>query len=134
MKNIIIGVIAGTLIFTGCTRNVETAPQQEEIPAATQARAGTVFIASGNEPFWNFRIEGKTATYITPDNPDGTTFRIKPTRTAKSLTFTGKLNEEDVTIVITRTRCKDDMSGQKYPMTATFFKSDSTFGGCAEME
>lgn len=145
MKILVISAVIGTLALSGCKKNDMVEPdvriektQSETTPkqsAAAQPNAEWPNLsASGNEPFWTIKIDGFEATYTTPENLEGIKFAITGEKVDKTLQFKGRLQGEDIMLAVTNTACENDMSGDKFPMTATLIKSSGTFGGCAQRQ
>ena len=92
---------------------------------------GVTFLASGNEPFWSFRIlEGDTLVYLKPD------FEMK----SRSLEIIQKESgreyradfgsEQEIEIKTEREFCQDTMSGFKFTHVVTLTENGVTNQGC----
>jgi len=90
--------------------------------------------ASGNEPFWNFRITGEQAIYSTPENLDGELIPVTLTSKDGWKNYSGQLNDVIFTLSIMVAPCEDDMSGYAYPMTVRYRRGGNTFNGCARLD
>lgn len=84
----------------------------------------------GNEPFWNIKIDGGTASYSTPENIDGSAFNVTRFAGNNGLGFSGDLDGETVQIAVTPGTCSDTMSDRDYPFTATVEIGSNTLNGC----
>ncbi len=90
--------------------------------------------ASGNEPFWNFRITGEQAVYTTPESLDGVLIPVTLSTKDTWKNYSGEIDGVIFTLSIIDTPCEDDMSGYAYPMTARYKRGGSTFNGCARLD
>ncbi len=90
--------------------------------------------ASGNEPFWNFRITGEQAVYTTPESLDGVLIPVTLSTKDEWKNYSGEINGVIFTLSITDAPCEDDMSGYAYPMTVRYKRGGSTFNGCARLD
>lgn len=85
---------------------------------------------TGTEPFWNARIKDGTATWTTPDKPEGTAFAVSRFAGNNGLGFTGTLAGEPFTATLTPGECSDGMSDRRYPYVATIALGGETLSGC----
>ena len=145
MKILMISAVIGTLALSACKKNDAVEPdvrveqtQSETTPKQTETAQLSAewpnLSASGNEPFWTIKIDGFEATYTTPENLEGIKFAVSGEKVGKTLQFKGQLQGEEILLAVTNTACENDMSGDKFPMTATLIKSSGTFGGCAQKQ
>lgn len=91
---------------------------------------------TGNEPFWGMEILAETdgehtARYSTPDNIEGTAFKVVRFAGNNGVGFSGELDGDAVQIAITPGDCGDGMSDRTYPFAATVALGDATLFGCA---
>lgn len=84
----------------------------------------------GTEPFWSFEINGESATYATPENPDGTAIAIERFAGNNGLGYSGELDAQPLQITVTPGECSDAMSDRVYPFTATISLGETTLFGC----
>lgn len=89
----------------------------------------------GTEPFWGGDIRGDTLTWTTPDNGDGQGGgqAIPVTRFAGrgGISFTGTLDGQNFTLMLTEAKCSDGMSDRTYPFVATVaIGTAPELGGC----
>lgn len=89
------------------------------------------FSARGNEPFWSVDVAGNTALYKTPDNQRGRAVRVNRITFAEGVEYVGVLGGSAFALTVRGTDCRDDMSGQKFPMTATLKVGSRVNNGCA---
>ena len=89
------------------------------------------FSARGNEPFWSVDASGSTAIYKTPENQKGRAVRVNRLAFAEGVEYVGVLNGRPFVLTVRGNDCRDDMSGQKFPMTASLTVSGRTNNGCA---
>ncbi|HEY0043218.1 MAG TPA: hypothetical protein VGB62_01600 [Allosphingosinicella sp.] len=90
------------------------------------------FRATGTEPFWNARIEGRCVTYSHPEDQQGTRIwtRFVPARGGG--TWSGTLTGKPFTLAVRPAPgCSDGMSDRRYPMSATLTVAGETRTGCA---
>ena len=90
--------------------------------------------ASGNEPFWNFRITGDTAIYSAPEMLDGVTLPVAKKIIESVTEYSGKLDGANFTLSITKDPCQDDMSGFAFPMTVRLAIDGNRYNGCARLD
>lgn len=89
------------------------------------------FSARGNEPFWAVDAAGSTAIYRTPDNQKGRAVRVNRIVFAEGVEYIGVLGGRPFVLTVRGDDCRDDMSGQRFPMTAALTVSGRTNRGCA---
>lgn len=89
------------------------------------------FSARGNEPFWSVDASGSTAIYKTPENQKGRAVRVNRLAFAEGVEYVGVLNGRPFVLTVRGADCRDDMSGQKFPMSASLTVSGRTNNGCA---
>ena len=90
--------------------------------------------ATGTEPFWSARVEGRCVTYSTPDNQQGTRVWTRYSAGGGGRgTWTGQL---DGRLFEMRTRpepgCSDGMSDKRYPIAVELTVGGEQRRGCAE--
>lgn len=106
-----------------------------EARAVSTAEATTyntaAFSARGNEPFWAVDVAGNTAIYKTPDNQRGRAVQVNRLAFAKGVEYIGVLNGRPFVVNIRAAQCRDSMSGDRFPMTASLTVSGRTQTGCA---
>lgn len=90
--------------------------------------------ASGNEPFWNFRITGEEAVYSSPEMLEGITIPVTKTEDQTETHYSGQLHGSIFTLSVTETPCEDDMSGYAFPMTVRLRKDGNSYNGCARLD
>lgn len=91
---------------------------------------GEIVTLTGTEPFWNLRIASGTATWTTPDSPDGTRFAVSRFAGNNGLGFSGTLDGQPLTATLTPGNCSDGMSDRTYPFVATIALGGETLAGC----
>jgi uncharacterized membrane protein len=92
---------------------------------------GVDFLASGNEPFWNIRIDiDKQIQYRTPEKnlyaevPE-------PVQENDALTYNAEMEEGNMLITIKKEYCRDTMSGFLFTHTVSIQLNDEQeFKGC----
>ncbi|TRW97618.1 hypothetical protein FNJ84_08955 [Paracoccus sp. M683] len=114
--------------------------QAIEIAGADQVLSATAnsetlntvaFVARGNEPFWTVEASGDRALYKTPENQAGRAVTVRRITFAQGVEFVGTLNGSPFALTVRGTDCVDDMSGEKFPMTATLKIGSRMNNGCA---
>jgi len=86
---------------------------------------------TGTEPFWGGEIAGGTATYSTPEKPDGELFPVERFAGNNGLGFTGDLGGQPFRMALTPAACSDGMSDRTYPFTVTLQVAGEQRDGCA---
>jgi len=90
-------------------------------------------LASGTEPFWSVRIDGRCVRYATPDNVRGvrvwTRYHADGSREVWSGAVGGRLFE---LVLEPRSGCSDGMSDQRYPIAASLMVDGQRLAGCAK--
>ena len=89
------------------------------------------FVARGNEPFWTVEASGERAVYKTPENQSGRSITVRRLTFAQGVEFVGTLDGSAFALTVRGTDCVDDMSGEKFPMSATLKIGGRTNNGCA---
>jgi uncharacterized membrane protein len=89
---------------------------------------------TGTEPFWGGSVTGKTLTWTTPDNPEGSTIPVQRFTGNNGLGFSGKLDASDFNMAVTHAPCSDGMSDRVYPFTVTVEISQAPQSGCGWTE
>ena len=87
--------------------------------------------ATGTEPFWNALVSGGDMQYSQPDDPDGQTVAVSRFAGRGGVSFSGRLQDQDLVLAVTDARCTDGMSERSYPFTATLRIGDVLQSGCA---
>lgn len=89
--------------------------------------------ATGTEPFWAARTEGRCVTYLTPENQKGTRVWTQFSPGPSGGVWSGALDGKPF---VFRTepveRCSDGMSGKIYPMRVRLTVGGEERRGCAE--
>ena len=114
-------------LLTGCQAGEEAARSE----AFDAIAADEIVRFTGTEPFWNGSIEGGTATYATPENPDGTRFAVERFSGLNGAGYSGTLDGATFDLTITPGTCSDGMSDRSYPFTATLLVGGEMREGCA---
>ncbi len=125
---IITSLICLSAVLTACQKtNEKPADGPISVPADLQD-----YRVSGNEPFWTFKITDNEAVYTTPEFLDGITIALNRKEVDGNLHFSGMLNGQPITLVLTHTPCENDMSGDMHDMKASYFANGKTYPGCAD--
>ena len=102
----------------------------------------SVFVALGNEPFWNVRVTAREILYRDPEHQDG--YRFPPAsafvegdglviRTRRDIPA-GEAGPRTLELRIRRGACSDGMSDTQYSMIAELRIGEETHTGCVKME
>ena len=146
--------VAGFLLLAACQSETPDAPATSdseetavEVPAdaaipgsadETAAYAGIaedeVLRFTGTEPFWGGEVEGKTLTYTTPEDQDGTVIAVERFAGRGGISFSGLLEGADFEMMVTPLECSDGMSDRTYPFTVTLEIGADKRNGCAWSE
>ena len=105
--------------------------QAAAVNADSETLNTTAFVARGNEPFWTVEVAGNTALYKTPENQTGRQVQVNRLVFAQGVEYVGALGDTAFALTIRGTDCVDDMSGEKFPMTATLRIGTRSNNGCA---
>lgn len=93
----------------------------------------TIFVG-GTEPFWGGEVARDQMVYTTPENPDGTSFRVERFTGQGGLGFSGTLGGETMDMTVTPGSCSDGMSDRTYPYTVTLQIGEEQREGCAHTD
>lgn len=89
---------------------------------------------TGTEPFWGGQASGKTLTYSTPENIDGTQIAVERFAGRGGLSYSGQYQGAPFDMAITPGQCSDGMSDRTYPYTVTLSVKGEQRQGCAWTE
>lgn len=120
-------------ILSGARRMLETAASVLLLfPAALGATQASNLTARGNEPGWRIEISDKGIVF---QGQDGETFTVEPLPQAVTAngadTYSAKVGDRPLTLMIADKVCVDTMSGMPYPKAATVMLGGRTLAGCA---
>nr|WP_111301688.1 hypothetical protein [Paracoccus saliphilus] len=90
----------------------------------------TAFAARGNEPFWSVDIAGNTATYRTPEDEEGRQIQVNRLTFNNGVEYIGVLEGRPFVVNLRAARCRDSMSGKRFPLTARLTVSGQSHTGC----
>lgn len=121
--------LGAAALLAACSPEPEAGITDEPAPYDGIAATEVITLA-GTEPFWGITINKDTATYTTPENPQGSAFEVSRFAGNNGLGFSGKLDGADVTITVTPGDCSDQMSDRTYPFTATIALGEDNLAGC----
>lgn len=110
----------------------EAAWARQEAVSMEGINANMTYSAFGNEPFWDLEFKGLTATYVTPEDLEGITFKVTRKTDGDWLRYSGKLDGEPFTLSMTLAPCENDMSGDMFNWTARLQKDGRTYNGCGK--
>ncbi len=117
-------------LFLNCSGEQLSSPRQEA------RQRGTLVRAVGQEPGWIVEIT-TTGTLVLTDY--GQSRQVLPapvtTQTADSEAVLYRITgqQQRIELVVTKTTCRDSMSGEAYPAQASLIIDDQTFNGCADV-
>ncbi len=93
---------------------------------------GVNFVASGNEPFWSFRIDSDgNLNYREPDFSTSEQLEER-SREQSSFEFSIRKNSSDINIEVNEGYCIDSMSGFLFTHSLTLFENGKAFYGCGK--
>lgn len=97
-----------------------------------RAIAANILRATGTEPFWAAKVEGRCVTYSHPDNPSGTRVWARFSGSFANGSWSGALNGKPF-LLRTRPRagCSDGMSDVSYPIAVSLTVGGQHRSGCA---
>ncbi len=111
---------------------IEAAGEQKAVSTAEAETLNvTAFVARGNEPFWRIDVSGNTAKYQTPDNQKGRNIAVNRLVYASGVEYIGVLDGVPFSLNINGKDYVDDMSGEKFPMSAALRIGARHSNGCA---
>lgn len=110
---------------------VEGGAQVASATADAETLNTAAFIARGNEPFWIVEASGERAVYKTPESQRGRTITVRRLTFAQGVEFVGTLDGSAFALTVRGADCVDDMSGEKFPMSATLKIGGRMNNGCA---
>lgn len=97
---------------------------------------GVDFRAVGNEPGWVLEISNKTDILFLADYGQSRhTFTGAEVSSATQMVTTiyeGNNEADHIEVTITRTRCGDTMSGEKFPLTVSVRLNETVYRGCGK--
>lgn len=121
------------LLLIACAALTACTPT-DGINSDAQAYAGIApeekLFMLGTEPFWGIDIEGSSANFDSPEEPEGIAFEVTRFAGNNGLGYSGELNGLPIQIAVTPGDCSDGMSDRSYPFTATVTWGDATLYGC----
>ena len=123
-----VSLLCAPLLLTGCSQDEGPSANIEPYDGIAEIEQITLL---GNEPFWNIKIAGETATFSSPDDLDGTEFAVTRFAGNNGLGFSGELQGQAMQIAVTPGSCSDGMSDRDYPFAATIAWGDRSLKGCA---
>jgi uncharacterized membrane protein len=89
--------------------------------------------ATGTEPFWGARVEGRCVTYSHPEDQKGSRVWTRFTPAPGGGTWSGLLDGKRFELRIQPRRgCSDGMSDKSYPLSADLVVGGEKRSGCAE--
>jgi len=132
------------LLLCGCGERSDPAVIAEEGDASPAGsapeetyddiRADETLRFTGTEPFWGGEATGRTLTYSTPEDQDGTAIQVERFAGRGGLAFSGLLEGEDFDMTVTPLACSDGMSDRTYPFTVTLKIGEDNRKGCGWTE
>ncbi len=148
MRSIVLPLLAACAVLSACQSGDSEAPAPSEtteteaaVPGDTSETAPYAEIADnevlrflGNEPFWGGEVSGKTLTYKTPEDQNGTVIAVERFAGRGGIAFSGLLEGEDFEMTVTPLECSDGMSDRTYPFTVTLEIGEEQRNGCAWSE
>lgn len=108
------------------------APEPTETEPLPDADLPPRLRAIGTEPFWAADLVGDQLTYSTPDDQEGTSFKVRREATPQGSVLIGRLDDENFVLAIARRECSDGMSDRRYRWRAVLRRDGKSLDGCAE--
>ena len=136
-------LLAGMLGLAACSRPAtEEAANTVQLPAppaqtsaAVDAAAASAlplkFVAFGNEPFWNVRVDGDALHWSSPENMDGIDFTASTEVLPLQRRYNGQLQGQAVSLTLGAGPCSDGMSDQVHPWRVSWSIDGRVLEGCA---
>jgi uncharacterized membrane protein len=109
-----------------------SAPTAKRVAGSESVDPLWILRASGTEPFWSVRVEGRTLTFTTPEDQAGQVMQGERRATADGVEITGSRDGKAFALTVARGECSDGMSDNVYALTAEFRYGDMDYKGCAE--
>lgn len=90
------------------------------------------FEATGNEPFWHARVEGKELLFNRPyETGEPETVQLETAVANRhGREFRGELDGQEVRLKVARQLCEDNMSGAQFPAQVRLELNGEVFQGC----
>lgn len=147
MRPIVLPLLAACSLLSACgadksdTEETTAAQADATVPGNTDETVPYAGIAedevlrfTGTEPFWAGEVSGKTLTYSTPEDQDGTVIAVERFAGRGGIAYSGLLEGKDFEMLVTPLRCSDGMSDRTYPFTVTLEIGGDKRNGCAWSE
>lgn len=88
-----------------------------------------LYLAQGNEPFWNASILANQVTFTTPDQE--IRLDVNQDNSKEEVIFLGNHADKAFSLVITNANCHDTMQDKAYPLTVKIELNGTRYSGCA---
>lgn len=106
-----------------------------QVSASEKALSTPVFRAFGNEPGWNFTLQGDQADVVLDYGQTHHSITLAaPQSTFTSKHYQGTFNGSNFAIDLLHTPCVDNMSGEKFDHQVTLHINNQTFKGCGRYQ
>ncbi|WP_086613619.1 META domain-containing protein [Acetobacter indonesiensis] len=99
---------------------------QEGRPVAASHAAGSVYQASGNEPFWHLTLAQNTLTLEQP----GKAKLVRAVTHAQGLSGQRIYDAQDLKVIVEPKSCSDSMSGRTFAESVSVTAQGQTMQGC----
>lgn len=118
----------------------DTATSSTSSTDATDPHAGkpdnssvkaTSFLASGNEPFWNFDVDDKMMVFKTLENQSGWMLPVSRSGEGSKVVYSGVHEGKAFSFTLNKRTCMDSMSGAKFDYAVTGTLNGNRYDGCA---
>lgn len=126
--NITCCAVACLLLVIAC--NTTTTKQSDSAPKAAEPIIS--YNCSGNEPFWNVRIDSSGILFNHMDLGKTAYPYQSPIRKGAILTFESSVGDSKIVVTLEEKTCFDSMSGFEAAYTATVLRDGETYTGCAD--
>ena len=133
MKTCMLLALSGAAVLAGCgSSNNSTMPGDSNDSAPFQGIAADETIQfTGTEPFWGGEAVGKSLTYTTPENQQGSIIAVERFAGRNGLSLSGEFDGQPFVMAVTPGDCSDGMSDRTYPYTVTLQVHGEQRNGCA---
>lgn len=88
-----------------------------------------LYLAQGNEPFWNASIRADQVVFTTPEQD--IQIDVNQDSNKEGIVFLGHQADEAFSLVITNTNCHDSMQDKAYSLTVKVELNGIQYLGCA---
>lgn len=125
-------LLAATAACTGAQHDADVPGDADDTAPYAGIAEGDVVHFLGTEPFWGGDVTKGTLTWTTPEDMDGQSFPVTRFAGRGGQSYSGALDGQDFTLMLTEADCSDGMSDRTYPFVATVtIGGADALNGCA---